>query len=149
MSQKHVLTALAIFAVTGAVSVPNSHAAAWRLDVSDRRVVDQGGLEWNSLIHPVADTGAPPTHDPEYQTLGHPRQGPLPITPPLGGDQSRHTGEYKSGSSSNESRYSTNPSDNYFQKESSGAPTAPFSETIYGGVPTTPSADPLVRELSR
>jgi hypothetical protein len=151
MSQKHVLTALAIFAVTGAVSVPDCHAVVWRLDVSDRHAVDRGGLEWNPLIHTVADTGAP-THDPEYQTLGHPRQGPLPLTPPapgIGDDRSRHTGEYKSGSSGSDGRYSTNPSDNYFQKESSGAPTAPFSETIYGGVPTTPSADPLVRELSR
>lgn len=151
MRQKHVLTALAIIAVAGAVSVPKSFAVAWRLDPSDRHGVDRGGVEWNPLIHTVADTGAP-THDPEYQTLGHPRQGPLPLTPPapgIGDDRSRHTGEYKSGSSGNDGRYSTNPSDNYFQKESSGSPTAPFSETIYGGFPTTPSADPSVRELSR
>lgn len=144
MRQKHVLTALAIFVVTGAVSVPNSLAVAWWLDVGDRRVGDRGELEWNPLIHTVGDTGAPPVHNPEYQTLGHPRQGPIPF---LSADPSRHTGE--SGSSSNESQYGPNPSDSYFQKESSGASTAPFSETIYGGVPTTPSADPLVRELSR
>ncbi len=147
MRQKHVLTALAIFAVTGAVSVPNSLAMAWRLDVSDRHVVDRGGLEWNPLIHTVADTGVPRMDNPEYKTLGHPQQGPIPF---ISSGPSRHTGESgSSGSSSNESQYNPNPSDNYFQKESSGASTAPFGETIYGGVPTTPSADPLVKDLSR
>lgn len=142
MSQKHVLTALAIFAVTGAVSVPNSHAAAWRLDVSDRRVVDQGGLEWNSLIHPVADTGAPPTHDPEYQTLGHPEHGPIPFT-------SGQAGEYKSGPSSNNGRDGLTPSDTNVQKESSGASKSSSSGSGYGGIPTLPSADPMIEELSR
>jgi hypothetical protein len=148
MRQTHVLTVLAIIAVTGAVSVPNGLAVAWRLNLGDRHVVDRGGLEWDSLIHMVGDTSVSPTHDPEYQTLGHPLQGPMPILP---GDQSRYTGEYKSGSSSNESGYSSNPSDNYLQKDSSGPSNSPgpYGGSLYGGVPTTPSADPMIKELSR
>ena len=143
MRQKHILTTLAIFAVTGAVSVPNSLAGAWRLDVSDRHVVGRG--EGNPSIHKVADPYSGMSPDMRYDT-SRSQQGSAP------GDQSRQTGEYKSGSTNNESRYGANPSNNYLQKESSGStasPTSPFSETIYGQLPSTPSADPLVRELSR
>lgn len=143
MKQRRIVTVLAIIAVTGAVSVPNSRAMVWRLGVSDRHVADRGGLEWNQLIHTVADTDGLPAHDPEYQTLGHPEHGPIPI-PNIGmgdsHDQGRYTGEHDSGSLSNEGRYGLNPS----EKESSGFPTAP-----YGGVPTTPSADSMMEDLSR
>jgi len=151
MRQKHVLIVLAIIAVTGAVSVPNSLARAWRLDVSDRHVVDRGGLERDPLIYTQLATGVPPDVQLKYDYVWQwqkPESG-------YGASQSDRSGyggygmEYKSGSPSNEGRYGPNPSDHYFQKESSGTPTAPFSETIYGGLPTTPSADPLVRELSR
>jgi hypothetical protein len=67
----------------------------------------------------------------------------------IAGDQSRPTGEYKSGSSSNEGRYGPNPSDNYFRKESSGSSNSPYGGSVYGGPPTTPSADPMIKELSR
>ena len=147
MRPKHVLTALAIFAVTGAVSVPNSLAGAWRLDVSDRHVVDRGGLEWNPLIHTVGDMGDPPKHNPEYQTLGHPGHGPIPFTNRFSNQESGHTRETGSSSNESQSQGGHNPSD--FLKGSSGSLTAPFSETIYGGVPSTPSADPSVRDLSR
>lgn len=144
MRQKHVLTALAIFVVTGAVSVPNSLAVAWRLDVGDRHVGDRGELEWNPLIHTVGDIGESgavlrPNMSPgyfEHQT----RQ-------PERGAQQDTRSDYSGYGSSN----------NYSQKESSGAPhdrspgipSAPFSETIYGQLPRTPSADPAVRDLSR
>lgn len=185
MGQKHVLTALAIFAVTGAVNHSQNLAEAWQGDVirnlngmitkaakvddyrhkdrlsssqRDRSLsfpkpwiarysVDRGQSEGESLIHKVGADA--------YSGMGvsgadaaRSQQGPIP------GDQSRRTGEYTYGSPSNESRYGTNPSDNYLKKESSGSPTPPFSttpysDTIYGGLPTTPSADPMIKELSR
>ncbi len=114
MRQKHVLTALAIFAVIGAVNHSQS----------------------------LAQMSDPLSHD-AYSRMSGTKQGPMP------GDQSSQTGEYKSGSPSNATGYSTKPSDPSFHKESSGSPTSPYSETIYGGVPTTPSADPAVKELNR
>lgn len=149
MRQKHIFTALAIFAVTGAVSVPNSLAGAWRLDVSDRHVVDRGGLEWNPVIYTQLASGIP--SDVQLKTYDYiwpfqKQESQFGISPSNG---SGYGMENKSGSSSSESRYGPNPSDNYLRKESSGAPTTPFSETIYGQLPSTPSADPLVRELSR
>ena len=149
MRQKHVLIVLAIIAVTGAVSVPNSLAGAWRLDVSDRHVVDRGGVEGAQLIYTQLATGVPPDVQLNYNYIW-PYQKPESGYGAGQSDRSHYGMENKSGSSSNESRYGSNLSDNYLRKESSGSsPTGPYSETIYGGVPTTPSADPLVRELSR
>lgn len=148
MRPKHVLAALAIFAVTGAVSVPNSLAVAWRLDVSDRHVVDRGGLGGDPLIYTQLATGVPPDIQLKYDYIW-PSQKPESGYGASQSDGSHYGMENKSGSPSNESRYGPNPSDNYLRKESSGSsPTGPYSETIYGGVPTTPSADPLVKELS-
>ena len=135
MKQRRIVTVLAIIAVTGAVSVPNSLAVAWRVDVNDRHVVDRG---WNPMIHTVDD----PKHDPEYQTLGHPEHGPIPFT-------SGQAGEYKSGPSSNNGRDGLTPSDTNVQKESSGASKSSSSGSGYGGIPTLPSADPMIEELSR
>lgn len=135
MRPKHVLTALAIFAVTGAVSVPSSLAGAWRLDVSDRHVVDRGGLEGDPLIYTQLATGVPPDTQLKYDYVW-PGQ-----TPEHGARQdtrSDHKTDSEFGSYNNP-----------FQKESPGSLTAPFRETIYGQSPATPSADPLVRELSR
>lgn len=147
MRQTHVLTTLAIIAVAGAISGPINCAMAWPLGVVDRHVVDRDGLEWNSLIHTVGDTSSLPTHDPEYQILGHPEHGPIPIP----GNLSRQTGEQKSGSLSNESRDDSNPSDNYLRKESSGSSksSGPYGGFLYGELPTTPSADPMIKDLSR
>lgn len=68
---------------------------------------------------------------------------------PMSGEQSRPTGEYKAGSPSNESRYGSNSSDNYLRKESSGSSGGPYGGSVYGGGPTTPSADPMIKELNR
>jgi len=143
MRQKHVLTALAIIAVTGAVSVPNSLAVTWRLDVSEQNVVGRGGVEWNPLIHKVADAYSGMSGGIIRPEAASSQQGAMP------GAQSRQPGESTYGSPSNDTRYGGKPSDPSYHKESSGSPTSPYSETIYGGVPTTPSADPAVRELNR
>lgn len=152
MRQKHTLVLLAMMAVTGAVTAPPNLAAAWRLDLGDRHVVDRRGSEWNPLIHTVADTDAR-LNDSWPQNENYSRYGSQ-----LGGlreheasqsDGSGYGREYKSGSAGEESRYGSNPANNYFQKQSSAFPTAPYGEAIYGGFPTTPGADPLVKELSR
>ena len=150
MKQRRIVTVVAIIAVTGAVSVPNSLAMAWRLDISDRHVIDRGGLKWNPLIHTVDDTDGLPSHEPEYQTLGHPEHGPIPFTNRHTEENpfSRHTGDHESGSLSNEGLYGLTPSDNYFQKDSSGSSNSPYGGSGYGGTPTTPSADPMIEELS-
>lgn len=124
MRQKYFLSALAIFAVTGVCNLSDSMAEVW-----------QG----ESLIHKVgvdAYSGMSQSGSDAVRS----QQGTTP------GDQSRPTGEYKYGSPSN--GYGTKPSDPS-RKESSGSQNSPYSETIYGGVPTTPSADPLIKGLDR
>lgn len=125
MRQAHILTALAIFAVTGAVNYSQSPAEAQE-----------------SLIHKVG-TDAYSGMGSVVRPGGYQQGGPMP------GDQSRPTGEYKAGSPSNENRYGSNPSDNYFKKESSGSSSGPYGGAVYGGPPATPSADPMIKELSR
>ena len=168
MRLKRILTALAIFAVTGIVTYSQSLAEAWQgntikhlsgmmakaASVSNEQ--QQGHKssaqldrsEQESLIHKVgADGGSAsgyfgmPGADMR-SGAAQSQQGPIP------GDRS-YTGEYKAGSPSNESRYGPNPSDNYFRKESSGSSTGPYGGSVYGGGPTTPSADPMIKELSR
>lgn len=153
MRQTHVLTVLTIFAVTGYVNYFHSPAEAWQGNViknlngmmtNAANVNDyqhRGRSERESLIHKVGADA--------YSGMGmsgadaaRSQQGPMP------GDQPRRTGEYNYGPPSNEARYSTKPSDPS-HKESSASPASPYSGTIYGGVPTTPSADPLIRELNR
>jgi hypothetical protein len=149
MRQAHVLTALAIFAVTGTVNHSQSLAEARQGDP----IKNLSGMMTNathvnddrSLIHKVGSDAYSGTLG-GYMGLDVPRsqQGPMP------GDQSRPTGEYKAGSPSTEGRYGPNPSDNYFQKESSGSSKGgPYGGSVYGGPPTTPSADPMIKELSR
>lgn len=128
MRQKHVLTALAIFAVTGAVNLSDSLAEGWQRE---------------TLIHKVADAYSGMTGGILRPDAASSQQGAMP------GAQSRQPGESTYGSPSNDSRYGGKSSDPSYHKESSGSPTSPYSETIYGGVPTTPSADPAVRELNR
>ena len=130
MRPKHVLRALAILAVTGAVTQSEGLADAW-----------QGN---ESLIHKV-QTDA-------YSGMrgGFIRGDSMLSKPaPVPGDQSRSTEEYKAGSPGNDGRYGANPSDNYLRKESSGSSSGPYGGSIYGGPPTTPSADPMIKELSR
>jgi len=163
MRKKHVLTALVIFAVTGTVNYSQNLAEARQGDFiknlsgmmtkaapvndqlwSARDSVDRGRSERESLIHKVGDD--------VYSGMSSSNMRPGGMSSMQGsvvGDQSRPTGEYKSGSSSNEGRYGPNPSENYFRKESSGSSNSPYGGSVYGGPPTTPSADPMIRELSR
>ncbi|MGC4096278.1 MAG: hypothetical protein QM706_04115 [Nitrospira sp.] len=124
MKPHYFLTTLALFAVTGAVNLSHNVAEVW-----------QG----ESLIHTVG-VDAYSGMAPSGADMTRPQQGTVPS------DQSRPTGEYKYGSPSN--GYGTKPSDPS-RKESSGSSNSPYSESIYGGVPTTPSADPLVKGLDR
>lgn len=146
MRPKHVLTALAIFAVSGAVNHFQSHAEAWQGDV----IKNLNGMmeERELLIHKVgADSysgGYPGMSGADMRSGAAPSQQGS-----VAGDQSRYTGEYKAGSPGSESRYGPNPSDNYFRKESSGSSSGPYGGSVYGGAPTTPSADPMIKELSR
>jgi hypothetical protein len=142
MRQTHVLTALAIFAVSGAVNHFQSHAEAWQGDV----IKNLNGIlvERESLIYKVGTDA--------YSGMSSSDMRPGGISSEQGsvaGSQSRYTGEYKAGSPGNEGRYGSNPSENYFKKESSGSSTGPYGGSVYGGPPTTPSADPMIRELSR
>ena len=125
MRQAYVLTALVIFAVTGTFNHFQSLAESQE-----------------SLIHKVQADAYSGMSGPVTRPGGY-QQGPMP------GDQSRQTGEYKAASPSNESRYGPNPSDNHLKKESSGSSSGPYGGAVYGGPPTTPSADPMIRELNR
>ena len=125
MRQAQAMAALVIFAVAGAFNHSQSLAEAQE-----------------SLIHKVQADAYSGMSGPVTRPGGY-QQGPMP------GDQSRQTGEYKAASPSNESRYGPNPSDNYLKKESSGSSSGPYGGAVYGGPPTTPSADPMIRELNR
>ena len=147
MRQKHILTALAIFAVSGIVSQSQNLAEAWQGVV----IKNLNGMmvEQESVIHKVgADSysgGYPGMSGVDMKSgAASSQQGPTP------GDLYRQTGEYKSGSPNNEGRYGSNPSDSSMKRESSGSSTGPYGGSVYGGgVPTTPSADPMIKELSR
>jgi hypothetical protein len=128
MRPKHISTALAIFAVIGIVNYFQGLAEAQE-----------------SLIHKVQSDAYSGMTSPAGRPGGMPSQQGSIL-----GDQSRQTGEYKAGSPSTEGRYGSNPSDNYFQKESSERTNSPYGGSVYGGgVPTTPSADPMIKELNR
>jgi len=153
MKQRRIVMILAIIAVTGAVSVLNSLAMAWQLDVSDRHVVDRGGLAWDPLIHTVADTDLPPNdswpQNENYSRYGS-QWGVLREHGASQSERSRYGMEDKSRSAAEERQVDIHPYGNYFRNDQSSAfPTTPYHEMIHGGVPTTPSADPLVGELSR
>jgi hypothetical protein len=159
MRQKHILTALAIFAVTGIVTHSQSLAEAWqgnaikhlsgmmaKADYVSNKQQGQKSLAQldRSLIHKVGTDA--------YSGMSSSNMRPGGMSSEQGsvaGDQSRYTGEYKTGSPSNEGRYGSNSSDNYLKKESSGSSTGPYGGSIYGVGPTTPSADPMIKELSR
>lgn len=142
MKQTHVLTALAILAVSGAVNHFQNHAEAWQGDIIKNLNVMMGENE--SLVYKVGTDAYSGMSSSDMRPGGIPsEQGSA------AGSQSRSTGEYKAGSSSNEGRYGSNPSENYFKKESSGSSSGPYGGSVYGGPPTTPSADPMIRELSR
>lgn len=149
MRQKHVLTALVIFAVIGAADYSQNLAAAWWVDGTqslanpkpwiDHRLMDQGQLAWDPLIHTVADMGV---SAPLYKEM----QSQQPEPRAQQDTRSDHKTDSGYGSSNNYAPNAPIQQESY-QKRSSGSPTAPYSEAIYGGLPTTPSADPLVKEL--
>jgi len=138
--KRFILIVLAIIAVTGAVSVPNSLAVAWRLDVSDPHVVDRGGVAWDQLIHRVADINDPSSESwPQNENYGR-YSNQLGELREDGASQSERSGygmEDKSRSAGEERQVDTHLRGNYFRNDQ------------YGGVPTTPSADPMIKELSR
>lgn len=153
MEQRRIVPVLAIIAVTGAVSLPNSLAVAWRLDVSDRPVVDRGGSGWNPLIHRVAELNDPSRESwPQNENYGR-YSNQLEGLREVGASREERSGygmEDKSRSAGQEPQVYTQPQGNYFRSDRSTAyPTAPFGGTTYGGGPTTPNADPSVGELSR
>lgn len=153
MRQKHILTALAIFAVTGALNFPSRSAGAWWVDGIqsladpkpwiDHRLMDLGQPVWDAFIHTVDREGSGIPLNDQYSYESQWRQ------PEHGAPQDTRSGH------KTDSR--VGPSNNYLQKESSGSPpkessgsrSSPYPGAMYGGVPTTPSADPLVRELNR
>ncbi len=147
MRKKYVLTALAIFAVTGAVNHSQSLAGAWSVDgiqsladpkpSIDHRLMDRGQLEWDQLIHTVDDTGIPRNDQSSYNN---------PMRQSEQGVRQDTRSDYKTDQKTDSG---VGSSSNYSPKESSGSPTAPYGGAIYGAGPATPSADPLVKELSR
>jgi hypothetical protein len=140
MKQRRIVPVLAIIAVTGAVSLSNSLAVAWRLDVSDRSVVDRGGLTWNHLIHRVTDINDPSRESwPQNENYGR-YSDQLRGLREDGASQRERSGygmEDKSRSAGQEPQVYTQPQGNYFRSDQSSA------------YPTTPNADPSVGELSR
>ena len=153
MRQKPILAPLAFIAVTGAVDTPNSLADIWRVDVIGHHSDKQGWLERSPLIHTVADTDVPPNdswpQDENYSRYGSQLWG-LRKHEASPSESSHYGMEYKPGSAGEERQVDTHPYGNYFRNDQSSAfPTAPYSEYIYGGGPTTPSADPMIKELSR
>lgn len=163
MRKKHVLTALAIFAVTGIGSHTQGFAEAWQGNAikhlsgmmtnaasvnneqqGQKSSTQLGGSEWESLIHRVGADA--------YSGMSTSNMRPGPMASPQGptaGSQPLSTGEYKFSSPGNEGRYGSNPSDSYLKKESSGPSNGPYGGSLYGVVPSTPSADPMIKELNR
>ena len=147
MRQTRVLAALAIFGVMGIVHHSTSLAEAWQgsaithLNGKMANAVSVSD-EQKPLIHKVGDG---------YSGMSSPNMTPQAMPSPQNpavGSQPRSTGDYKSGSLSNEGRYGST-SDNYMKKESSGSSTGPYGSSVYGGPPATPSADPMIKELNR
>lgn len=167
MKQTYIWAAVAVFAVIGIISHSPSIAEAGQGNVITHlhgMMSNPGNLSesWQesrlsstpldrSLIHRVgADSysgGYPGMSGVDMKSGAAPSsQGGV------SGTQPGSTGDYKFSSPSNDSRYGSapsNPSDNYFKKESSGSSTGPYGGSIYGGLPSTPSADPMIKDLSR
>ena len=169
MRQKHILTALAIFAVIGIVSHSPNLADAGQgsaithfngmMNATNLSESWQDGMLSSSpldrsLIHRVGADSYSGMSGPDTRsgsTGSYSQQGPV------SGDKSGPTGDYKFSSPGNGSRSGStpsNPSDNYLKKESSGSSGGPYGGsiyggTIYGGLPSTPSADPMIKDLSR
>lgn len=148
MKQPRIVPVLAIIAVTGAVSVPNSLAMAWRLDVSDRPVVDRVGSAWDPLIHRMADINDPSNESwPQNENYGRYSNqfGGLREEGTSQRERSGYGMEDKARSAGEQPQIDTHSRSD----QSSAYPMAPFGGMTYGGGPMTPNADPSVMELSR
>ncbi|OQW44647.1 MAG: hypothetical protein A4C66_01860 [Nitrospira sp. HN-bin3] len=154
--RQHILTALAIFAVTGIVSQSPNLAQAWQ----GNNIAHLSGIltnaavscvEQQSLIHKV---GADSYSGGYSGMSGADIKSGAASSPQAGvqGTQPRSTGDYKFSSPGTDGRYGSmpsNPSDNFLKKESSGSSAGPYGSSVYGGLPSTPSADPMIKDLSR
>ena len=152
MRQTRALTALAILGVIGIVHHSPSLAEAGQ----GNTIMHLNGMMANAvsvsdeqkpLIHKVGDGYSGTSYSGMSSPNMTPQAMPSPQDPAVG-NQPRSTGDYKSGSVSNEGRYGST-SDNYMKKESSGSSTGPYGSSVYGGPPATPSADPMIKELNR
>lgn len=158
------MTALAIFAATGIVSHSPSLAEAGQgnaithfngmMNATNLSESWQDGMLSSSsldrsLIHRVGADSYSGMSGPDTRSGS---TGSYSQQRPVSGDKSGPTGDYKFSSPGNGSRSGStpsNPSDNYLKKESSGSSTGPYGGSIYGGLPSTPSADPMIKDLSR
>lgn len=171
MSQKHILTGVAVFALLGTVNYSQRLAEAWQGNaithlggmmakagyVSDEQQQgQQSSAQFDrsareSLIHKVGSDsylsgGYSGMSGGGYSGMSGTAPSPQGAAP---GNQTYTTGEYKFSSPGSQSGYGPNTSDNYLRKESSGTTNSPYGGAVYGGVPTTPSADPMIKGLSR
>ena len=130
MNQRHIFTALAIIAVTGAVS--------------DRHVVDRGELEGSPLLYAQLATGVPAEIQLQYHYIS-----PEMLSQIDGkGAQSHYGMKDASTSSSAAQPAETQPYGNYSPTGHSSVSTTGAYREYLSGVPTTPGADPLVQDLS-
>jgi hypothetical protein len=129
MNQRHIFTALAIIAVTGAVS--------------DRHTGDRGGLEGAPLLYAQLATGVPAEIQLQYHYIS-----PEMLSQIDGKGAQSHYGMKDASTSSSEARPAeTQPYGNYSPTGQSSVTTTGGHEYL-SGVPTTPGADPLVQDLS-
>ena len=171
MRQKHILTALAIFAATGIVSHSPSLAEAGQ----GNAITHFNGMMNSTNLSESWQDGMLSSSPLDRSSIfrvgsdsysgGYPGMSGADTKPGVApssqgsalGNQPRSTGDYRFSSPSNDSRSGStpsNPSDNYLKKESSGSSAGPYGGsiyggTIYGGLPSTPSADPMIKDLSR
>ena len=143
MNQRHIFTALAIIAVTGAVSVANNLSVAWQWDISNRHGVDLGGSESAPLLYAQLATGVPAEVQLQYHYIS-----PEMLSQIDGkGGQSQYGSQDKSSSGGEAGSTETQLYGNYSSTGHSSVTTTGGHEYL-SGVPTTPSADPLVQDLS-
>lgn len=165
MTQRYIWTAVAVFSVIGIISHSPSIAEAGQGNAITHlhgMMSNTGNLSesWQESRLPaspfdrslIKKVGADSYSGMSGADARSGSTGSYSQQAPVSGGQSGSTGDYKFSSPGNDSRYGSapsNPSDNYFKKESSGSATGPYGGSIYGGLPSTPSADPMIKDLSR
>lgn len=166
---RQILMALAVFTVLGTVTQAQTLAqgsaithlsgamtqATWVNDMSQQSRKSSARRDWSERGAAIYKVGSDSYSSGYIGGMPGPdmKPGAAPSQQsPTSSDHYRQTGDYKFSSPNNDSRYGVNPSDNYLRKESSGpsgASNSPYGGAVYGGVPTTPSADPMIKGLSR